>query len=166
MSSTHLTTSHPARAGGRARAGARRARAARAYTDELWAPGDRLFTAVLIAVGVACIGIAWVGASNTTQWDTQLRWTALSLVGVVVVCVGVGIWLSRGFARVRVEARAVRRTLSAGIAPTIAADSTSGWARVTVAGMSHHHAPDCLLVTGKTTVAADEATLAPCGVCS
>jgi sulfite exporter TauE/SafE len=132
----------------------------------LWAPGDRLVTALVIAVGVALIGAAWLGAGNTTQWDTQLRWTALSIVGVVVVCTGVGVWLSRGFARVRTEARAVRRQLAARLTPTPADDDISRGSRVTVAGMAHHHAPDCLLVKGKTTVAADEATLAPCGVCT
>lgn len=165
MSSTQLTTPHAVPA----RAGARRAvRSASHDSDALWAPRDRLVTALVIVGGVALIGAAWLGAGNTTQWDTQLRWTALSIVGVVVVCTGVGLWLSRGFARVRTEARAVRRQLAARLTPTAAGDISggSGGARVTVAGMAHHHAPDCLLVKGKTTVAADEATLAPCGVCA
>jgi sulfite exporter TauE/SafE len=119
----------------------------------------------VIGVGLVCIGIAWLGASNTTEWDTQLRWTALSIAGVVVVCAGVGVWLSRGFARVRFEARAVRRQLTARLTPS-GADTSRSRSRVTVAGMAHHHAPDCLLVTGKTAVPADEATLAPCGVCA
>jgi hypothetical protein len=119
----------------------------------------------MIVLGVACIGIAWLGAGNTTEWDTQLRWTALSIVGDVVVCVGVGVWLSRGFARVRTEARAVRRILAVRLAPSVDADSVDEL-RVTVAGMAHHHAPDCLLVAGKTTVPADESALTPCGVCS
>lgn len=162
MSSTQLTTPHAVPA----RAGARRAvRSAPHDSDALWAPGDRLVTALVIVVGVALIGAAWLGAGNTTQWDTQLRWTALSIVGDVVVCTGVGLWLSRGFARVRTEARAVRRQLAARLTPTVA-HGLSGGARVTVAGMAHHHAPECLLVKGKTTVAADEATLGPCGVCA
>jgi hypothetical protein len=162
MSSTQLTTHQAVTA----RAGARRAaRSASHDSDALWVPADRLVTAAVIAVGVALIGIAWLGASNTTEWDTQLRWTALSIAGVVVVGVGVGVWLSRGFARVRTEARAVRRQLAARLAPRIADDIRTS-TRVTVAGMSHHHAPECLLVTGKTTVPADETTLAPCGVCS
>jgi len=162
MSSTQLTTPHavPARAGAR-----RAARSASHDSDALWEPGDRLVTALVIVVGVALIGAAWLGAGNTTQWDTQLRWTALAIAGVVVVCTGVGVWLSRGFARVRAEARAVRRQLAARLTPTAAAD-ISGGPRVTVAGMAHHHAPDCLLVQGKTAVPADEATLAPCGVCA
>jgi len=162
MSSTHLTT-HQAVS---ARASARRAaRSATHDSDTLFTAPDRLLTAAVIVVGVACIGIAWLGASSTTEWDTQLRWTALSIAGVVVVCLGVGIWLSRGFARVRADARHVRRQLAARLAPCIEDDIFNAH-RVTVAGMAHHHAPDCLLVTGKATVPADDAALAPCGVCS
>lgn len=163
MSSTQLTTLHAVRAP----AGARRAaRSVPHDSDVLWASADRVVTAALIVVGVVLIGIAWIGASNTTEWDTQLTWTALSMVGVVVVCVGVGVWLSRGFARVRTEARYVRRTLAARLAPVSTEDDIFNEHRVTVAGMAHHHRPDCLLVTGKATVAADEATQQPCGVCS
>lgn len=128
-------------------------------------PGDRLVTAVLIVVGVVLILIAWIGASDTTEWDTQLSWTALSMVGVVVVCVGVGIWLFRGFARVRAEAREVRRLLAARVARTApAATAVLDGERVTVAGMAHHHRADCLLVRGKTTVPAT-GDLPRCGVC-
>ncbi len=158
MSSTQLTVPHVR---------ARRARAARVTPDALWESGDRIVTAVLVAVGVVLIAIAWIGASDTTEWDTQLRWTALSMVGVVCVCVGVGIYLFRGFSRVRAEALFVRRQLAARIArgaPSVGDDISSE--RVTVAGMAHHHAPGCLLVAGKATVAADEAALPPCGVCT
>jgi hypothetical protein len=79
----------------------------------------------------------------------------------------VGIWLFRGFARVRVEARAVRRELAGRIARNAAPAVDLGLdrSRVTVAGMTHHHRPDCLLVVGKKVIAADEAALQPCGVC-
>lgn len=162
MSATDLTTPHVVRARPRARA----ARGGRALPDALWTAGDRLVTGVVIGVGVLLIVIAWVGASDTTDWDTQLSWTGLAMAGVVVVCTGVGIWLFRGFARVRAEAREVRRVLAARLArnapsPTEVIRSE----RVTVAGMAHHHAPGCLLVTGKPTVAADEASLARCGIC-
>jgi hypothetical protein len=145
----------------------RRARAARANPDALWEPGDRVVTAILIALGVVLVAIAWIGASDTTDWDTQLRWTALSMVGVVVVCVGVGVYLFRGFSQVRAEALVVRRQLADRFSrntPSAGDDISSD--RVTVAGMAHHHAPGCLLVAGKATVAADEAALAPCGVCA
>lgn len=163
MSSTQLTTPHAARA----RAGTRRARAVRAPARAPWVPGDRLLTAAFIVVGVALIVIAWIGASDTTDWNSQLRWTALSMVGVVVACIGVGIWLFRGFSRVRAEAREVRRLLAARVARrTVRAEVVASAGRVTVTGMAHHHRPDCLLVTGKTTSPADESTLAPCGVCA
>ena len=72
----------------------------------------------------------------------------------------------RGFGRVRAETREVRRALAARLSRNdpSSADDIRG-ERVTVAGMAHHHAPGCLLVTGKTTVGADEASLARCGIC-
>ena len=161
MSSTQLTTHHTVRA----RAGARRAVRTPHDSDALWTPGERIVPAVAIALGVLLVLVAWLGASNTTQWDTQLRWTALAMVGVVVVCIGVGVWLSTGFARVRADARAVRFALTARLAPTTGENIRRGGDRVTVTGMTHHHAPDCLLVAGKTTMSADEGALAPCGVC-
>lgn len=162
MSATDLTAPHPVRARPRARA----ARGPRAMPEAPWSAGDRLVTTVIIAAGGLLIVIAWLGASDTTDWDTQLSWTALAMAGVVVVCIGVGIWLFRGFARVRAEAREVRRVLAARLSPnTPSPTEVIRNERVTVAGMAHHHAPGCLLVAGKTTVAADEAALAPCGVC-
>ena len=163
MSSTQLTTPQAVRA----RARTRNTRAVRPIPDAPWTRADRLVTAAVIALGVLLILIAWIGASDTTDWDTQMGWTALSMAGVVVVCIGVGIWLFRGFARVRAEARAVRRSVAARIArngPTVEDDISNGW--VTVAGMAHRHRPDCLLVRGKNVVATDEAVLAPCGVCA
>ena len=163
MSSTTLTTPHT-----RARAG-RRAAAARLDDDALWATKDRMVTALLIVSGAALVAIAWVGASGTTAWDTQLRWTALAMVGVVVVCVGVGIWLLRGFIRVRTETRALRHALGARLARPAVRSGTpdSRSERVTASGMAHHHAPDCLLVVGKTVqpVTGDEG-LRACGVCA
>ncbi|MGQ0466578.1 MAG: hypothetical protein ACT4QG_14790 [Sporichthyaceae bacterium] len=158
MSSTSLTTHHVVRA--------RSVRRAVSH-DVLWAPTDRLVAGILLLVGSAPIPIAWVGASGTTQWDTQLRWTALAMVGVVVVCIGVGVWLYRGFVRVRAEARALRGVLRARLAEPAVRPGTPGGGleRVTVTGMAHHHRPDCLLVVGKPVHPATE-DLAPCGVCA
>lgn len=161
MSATDLTAPHAVRARPRARA----ARGTPAMPEAPWSTGDRVVTAVVVAVGMLLIVIAWVGASDTTDWDTQLSWTALSMAGVVVVCTGVGIWLFRGFARVRREAGEVRRALAGRITANAPTPTDVRSDRVTVAGMAHHHAPGCLLVTGKTTVAADEASLARCGIC-
>ncbi|GAA0615971.1 hypothetical protein GCM10009547_17470 [Sporichthya brevicatena] len=154
----------------RTRAKPRSARAARPMPDALWTRADLTATAVLLAVGVLLVALAWFGASDTTDWDSQMSWTALAMIGVVVACAGVGVWLYRGFARVRIEARAVRRQVGARIAartaPTGGENISTDRGRVTVAGMAHHHRADCLLVRGKTVVAADEALLQPCGVCA
>ena len=147
MSSTQLTTPQAVHA----RARTRSARTVRALPDAPWTRGDGIVTAAVIALGVLLVLISWLGASDTTDWDTQMAWTALSMAGVVVVCLGVGIWLFRA-ARL------------SPITPTPTDVIRSD--RVTVAGMAHHHAPGCLLVRGKITVAADESVLQPCGVCA
>ena len=169
MSSTQLTAPQAVRA----RARGRSLRAVHTIPDAPWTPADRLVTASVIVAGALLILVAWIGASDTTDWDAQLGWTALSMAGVVVVCMGVGIWLFRGFARVRSEARAVRGELAMRVdrhALPAADDIRGGARRVTVAGMTHHHSPDCLLVRGKNVVAVDSAgdrpALAPCGVCA
>ncbi len=163
MSSAQLTTPHAVRV----RAGARRAEPVRADDDTPWVSADRLLTTALIVMGTGLILAAWIGASGTTQWDTQVRWTALSIVGVMVVCVGVGSWLFQGFLRVRIEARAVRRALGDRLARPAARTGTPGGAveRVTAKGMAHHHRPDCLLVAGKDVHPAGVEGLRPCGVC-
>ncbi|WP_156869966.1 hypothetical protein [Sporichthya polymorpha] len=154
----------------RTRARTRPARAAREMPDALWTRADLVVTVVLLAAGVLLVVLAWFGASDTTDWDSQMSWTALAMIGVVVACAGVGGWLYRGFARVRVEARAVRRSvgrrIAARTAPAAGADDAVDRRRVTVAGMAHHHRADCLLVRGKPVVAADETLLKPCGVCA
>jgi hypothetical protein len=146
-----------------------RARSARRVVDDgaLWSSTDRIVTAVLIGIGSLLIGIAWIGASGTAQWDTQVRWTGLAIVGAVVVCVGVGVWLYRGFTRIRTEARMVRAILGARLArPAVPTGTRDGAERVTATGMAHHHRPDCLLVAGKTVrqVSTDD-DLRVCGVC-
>jgi hypothetical protein len=91
------------------------------------------------------------------------------MLGVTVACAGVGIWLGLGLRRVRVEHHAVLLAVKARRdrlrAPAPAAGPAAG--RVTRVGMTHHHAPDCLLVSGKDVraLSADDLDLVPCGVC-
>jgi hypothetical protein len=138
-------------------------------TESPWRPGERRFVALALIVAVVLIGIAWYGAAGTVDWTKQLRWTALSILGVAVAGAGVGIFLGLGLCRVRLEHRAVLRAVRArrdrlrALVP--AAGPVAG--RVTRVGMTHHHAPDCLLVHGKDVRAltADDLDLVPCGVC-
>jgi hypothetical protein len=134
-----------------------------------WRSGEHRVVALALTVAVVLIGIAWYGAGGTVDWTEQLRWTALAVLGVAVACMGVGIWLGLGLRRVRAEPRAVllavraRRDRLRAFAP--AAGSAAG--RVTRPGMTHHHAPDCLLVAGKEmrALTAEDLDLVACGVC-
>jgi hypothetical protein len=146
-----------------------------------WRANEYRLVALALTVAVVIIGIAWYGAGGTVDWTEQLRWTALAVLGVAVACAGVGIWLGRGIRRVRAEHRMVLLAVRARRDRLRALASAAGPAagRVTRVGMTHHHAPDCLLVVGKdmralTAEDLKEASLAdtrgrdlvPCGVCA
>jgi sulfite exporter TauE/SafE len=149
---------------------ARRAAATDVRAEAPWRPVEHRLVALALVVAVVLIGVAWYGAGGTVDWDKQVRWTALAVLGVTVACAGVGIWLGLGMRRVRAEHRAVllavkaRRDRLRALAP--AAGPAAG--RVTRVGMTHHHAPDCLLVSGKDVraLSADDLDLVPCGVCA
>jgi hypothetical protein len=152
----------PARAG-------RRTGTADVRATTPWRPGEHRLVALALGIAGVLIGVAWYGAGGTVDWTEQLRWTALAVLGVTVACTGIGIWLGRGLRRVRAEHRAVllavraRRDRLRALAPT--AGPAAG--RLTRTGMTHHHAPDCLLVQGKEmrALTADDLDLVPCGVC-
>jgi sulfite exporter TauE/SafE len=149
---------------------ARRAAAADVRAEAPWRPVEHRLVALALVVAVVLIGVAWYGAGGTVNWDKQVRWTALAVLGVTVACAGVGMWLGLGMRRVHAEHRAVllavkaRRDRLRALAP--AAGPAAG--RVTRVGMTHHHAPDCLLVSRKDVRAltADDLDLVPCGVCA
>jgi len=145
---------------------ARRATAADVRTQTPWRAAEHRFVALALVVALVLIGIAWFGAGGTVDWTDQVRWTALAVIGVTVAGAGIGIWLGLGLRRVRAEHRAVLLALKARRDRLNAAAGPAA-GRVTRVGMSHHHAPDCLLVKGKDVRAltAQDADLVACGVC-
>lgn len=138
--------------------------------DSPWRAVEHRVVAAVLAVAFGLIGLAWFGAGGTVDWTDQLRWTALAIGGVTLVGFAGALWLGLGLRRVRLEKRALcvslvarRDRLAAYAAPV----AERGANRVTRVGMSHHHAPDCLLVAGKDVreLTADDLDLVPCGVC-
>lgn len=139
-------------------------------------PRPLLPLAVLVGGGgVLALLVGWIQVSASTQVDEQVSWSALSLIGAVLVCAGAGLAATSGervfllhlhrLAAV-VDARGSGSTTSTGTA----GPGVSGDQLVATATMSRYHRPDCPLAAGKA-VAADSraaherAGRRPCGVC-
>jgi hypothetical protein len=148
---------------------ARRAGTAQVRAGTPWRPAEHRLVALALTAAVMLIGIGWYGAAGTVDWTEQVRWAALAVLGVTVACTAIGIWLGLGLRRVRAEHRLVLLAVRARRDRLRASTPAAGPAadRVTRTGMTHHHAPDCLLVAGKQTRALtrEDLDLIPCGVC-
>jgi hypothetical protein len=144
---------------------------------EPWARRDALFPGLLIGVGVVLLVVGWFGISDAIALESQTRWLALGIVGLIVGGLGMVVWLLAAMIRISQLRRAVyaeidRRVSAAERAAAGAATPTAevavGFA--TAPGMRRYHRADCLMLRGKkATVAAEadltKAGLAPCGVC-
>ncbi|MGH9035735.1 MAG: hypothetical protein ACRD0O_08215 [Acidimicrobiia bacterium] len=125
----------------------------------------------VVAVGVAAVllVVAWVGASDTTQVDTQLRWLNLGLVGILLVGAATAVTTLDGRRAVGIR----RQQLLPDEPKTAAAtDVLSNGTEpiVSVARMRRYHRTSCPLVAGKPAQAAEvavhrQAGLEPCGIC-
>lgn len=169
------TVAARSRAGAGARAGSRPAGRARtaAPGPEPWSRRDAAVPALLTAVGLVLLVWGWFGISGTVDLDSQTRWLALGILGLIVGGLGMVVWLLLGLRAVTALKHDVLVDLEARLpAPREAASAaaTAPAGLGTVPGMRRYHRADCLMLAGKDATWADDAEharagLAPCGVC-
>ncbi len=141
----------------------------------IWTRAQQVVLATTALVGAVVLIISWIGASGTTDWDDQVRWTAIGAIGAAIGAFAGGCWLMVGFAAVKYRARFLTSVLApavrgerTGAAPSDARSSRG--TAVSADSMTRYHDPDCYLVRGKPTQVAriDELEAQgrrPCGVC-
>ena len=130
-----------------------------------WTRGNAAATAVLAAVSLGGLVLAWVGASAKTHLEDEVPWLVLAVIAFSVGGLAGATWIGRGLRSIRTERAALRRRLIAMDVGGGAAVATENvW--VMAAGTTRMHHPDCEYVRGKTVreVAAD--TAAECRVCA
>jgi hypothetical protein len=163
-------------ASSRVRAGQRSAGArVGAPGAEPWRRGHALVTGVLGAVGAVLLVWGWYGSSGTVDLNSQTRWLALGILGLIVGGLGMSVWLLAGLRAVTDLKREVLDELSRRLPVEAAAAAPAGSAPGTTAlgtapGMRRYHRAECLMIAGKDATWAEahahvEAGLVPCGVC-
>ena len=125
------------------------------------------------AGGVAAMLVGWVQVSASSHVDEQVSWSAISLIGAVLVCTGAGLAATSGE---RVFLLHLHR-LAAAVDAGSSGSTTSGGAAavpadqlVAAATMSRYHRANCPLAAGKAVdadsrAAHERAGRRPCGVC-
>lgn len=124
------------------------------------------------ASGVVAMLMGWVAVSATTHVDRQVSWSALSLIGAVLVCTAAGLAATSGervFLLHLHRLAAVVGVDSPGAA-TGGTAAVSGDQLVAAATMSRYHRAGCPLAAGKPVAAESRAAheragRRPCGVC-
>jgi hypothetical protein len=130
---------------------------------------------ILGAGGVGAMLVGWVKVSASAHVDRQVSWSALSLIGAVLVCAAAGLVATSGE---RVFLLHVQRLAAAGTvnvdgraaAPAGAGAGRGGGRLVAAPSMARYHRSECPLATGKAVVADsrtghERAGRRPCGVC-
>ena len=128
---------------------------------------------ILGAGGVGALLLGWIKVSASAHVDRQVSWSALSLIGAVLVCAAAGLVATSGerVFLLHVQRLAAAVDVDSPLAATNLADSGSGGEGLVAAPtMARYHRPGCPLTTGKA-VAADSraghegAGRRACGVC-
>jgi hypothetical protein len=136
----------------------------------LWALADLRRLVRALALSGTGLVLAWLVASGTTDPARQEYAVAGGVVATAVALAGLTGWLLAGTRAVRVRRYAEMqdvRALLARRAPETQVASPAG-ALVTVAGATHWHDSDCLMVRGKDVRpvrTAERGALLPCPVC-
>jgi hypothetical protein len=144
---------------------------------EPWARRDALLPGLFIGVGLVLLVVGWFGISDAIALESQTRWLALGIVGLIVGGLGMVVWLLAAMIRIGQLRRAVYAEIdrrvsaaerAAAAVPTPTAELVVGFA--TAPGMRRYHRVTCLMLQGKKATPAAEADLTkaglvPCGVC-
>lgn len=126
-----------------------------------WGAGQVVALAAANAIAVALAAAAWWATSGMDQATSQIRWSGVGLVGVVIALASNAWFLARGRQMVRVAQHAVLAQphlvpfpaySSAPVADgssTAVRPPTSGDRYLTVRGTVRYHRPACPLVARK-----------------
>lgn len=136
-------------------------------------PRPLLPLAMLVgAGGVVAILLGWAEISATTRVDEQVSWSALSLIGAVLICAAAGLAATSGervfllhLHRLAAVAEVAGPRSATGVSAAVSGDQL-----VAAATMSRYHRADCPLAAGKpvatdSRAAHERAGRLPCGVC-
>ena len=121
------------------------------------------------------LGIAWYGASDTTDFKSQVYWVVLGIVGTALLSFGAQMFVLDGLREIRRRRLVVMTHLDAALSPREApADELKATQEQAVAStlMTHYHRRSCALVRGKVLSIVEspathlEAGRIACGVCA
>lgn len=132
-----------------------------------WTVGQLLPPLAAQVAGLAVLGVAFAVARQQATVPAQEGWATLAVLGAILSGAGNGWLLLAGRRAVAGRRQRLFGAVSAGTADPPPA--WSGTERVTAAGMTRYHRPDCTLVAGKTVLAVNsgdcDAGLSPCDWC-
>ena len=136
----------------------------------LWNRSQLAGLGTALAVGVAVIGVSWFGSSGTRRPVDQVRWVAVSLVGLALATLANVAWILRSRRAISHELRAMPTTLG-WLTATSGPQAEQGQdSCVTAAPSTLYHRPGCVFAAGRAVRTAPveahrAAGLQPCEVC-
>ena len=136
----------------------------------LWTRSQLAGLGTALAVGLAVIGGSWFGSSGTRRPADQVRWVAVSLVGLALATLANVAWILRSRRAIGHELRALPSTLGWLTAPSGPESGEPQDSCVTAAPSTLYHRPGCAFAAGRAVrtapVEAHRALgLQPCEVC-
>ena len=136
----------------------------------LWTRSQLAGLGTALAVGVAVIGVSWFGSSGTRRPADQVRWVAVSLVGLALATLANVAWILRSRRAISHELRALPTTLGWLTATSGPQAEQRQDSCVTAAPSTLYHRPECAFAAGRTVRTAPveahrAAGLQPCEVC-
>lgn len=135
----------------------------------LWGRAQLAGLATCLTVGLAVIGLSWFGSSGTRRPADQVRWVALSLVGLALAAVANVAWVLRSRRAISHEVRALPDVL--GWRPGAVGRADEGEdSCVTAPPSTLYHRPDCVFAADRAVRTASAQShraggLEPCEVC-
>ena len=136
----------------------------------LWTRSQLAGLGTALAVGVAVIGVSWFGSSGTRRPADQVRWVAVSLVGLALATLANVAWILRSRRAISHELRALPTTLGWLTATSGPQAEQRQDSYVTAAPSTLYHRRECAFAAGRTVRTAPveahrAAGLQPCEVC-
>ena len=136
----------------------------------LWTRSHLAGLGTALAVGVAVIGLSWFGSGGTRRPADQVRWVAVSLVGLALATLANVAWILRSRRAIGHELRALPSTLGWLTATSGPQAEQHQDSCVTAAPSTLYHRPECAFAAGRAVRTAPveahrAAGLQPCEVC-
>jgi uncharacterized membrane protein YidH (DUF202 family) len=137
----------------------------------LWTRRDLIVLAVGLGIALVVIALSWYGSSGTRQPSRQVRWVAVSIIGLTLSAVTNAVWLLRSRRAIGRGLRSLPATLGWVGQPT-ATVARPGREEIFVASGSStlYHRPACVFAEGRADRSGprdqhQRAGLSPCEVC-